>query len=161
MEKFLKMLARLFPGKTFTEDGVESELRSAMEEASTKSVETAVTEKELRIKALEPLELKVAELTPLAADGKAYRDDLVGKYIAGKAKLKECDETPEAQESLKNVATGYPIKFLKSEVVHLQARVDEKFPAGSELGDDSDPEKRDKSKSGAKKKNPLGFDKEK
>jgi hypothetical protein len=30
MEKFLKMLARLFPGKTFTEDGVESELRSAM-----------------------------------------------------------------------------------------------------------------------------------
>jgi hypothetical protein len=124
-------------------------------------VETAVTEKDLRIKALEPFELKVTELTPLAADGKAYRDDLVGKYIAGKAKLKECAETPEAQETLKKVVTAYPIDFLKSEVVHLQARVNEKFPAGSELADDADPEKRDKSKSGSKKPNPLGFSKEK
>jgi hypothetical protein len=106
--------------------------------------------------AITGLEAKVTELTPLAADGKAYRDGLIADYVAAKAKLNECPETPEAQGELKKVAAGYPVDFLKSEVTHLQARVAEKFPDKGQLEGDN---RRDKSSDGKTKgwqeENPL------
>lgn len=155
MEKFLKMLGRLFPGKSFTEDGAESEIKAAQDQMIKTAVDAAITPLADRVKALEPLEAKVAELTPLAADGKAYRDGLAQSYVTQKAKLGECAETPEAQDALKKVAAAYPIDFLKSEVGHLEKRVAAKFPAESQL-EGGDPEKRDKS-AGADKgaKHPL------
>lgn len=156
--KLLAMLMRLFPGKTFTtEDAVESEVRAAIEASNRKAAEDATGPLNAKIAELEPfkakvaefdpvkteaegLKTKVAELTPLAADGKAYRDGLVTDYVASKAKLQEISEKPEAQEPVSKMAQGFPIEFLKSEVEHLRKRVAEKFPAGSETADQGDPE---------------------
>jgi len=150
MEKFLKILQRLFPGKNFTEDGLNDELKSALEAHA----QTVATDEVA--KATKPLNEKIAELTPLAADGKAYRDGLGTQYVTLKAKLGEVGETPEAQDKVKAVAATYPIDFLKTEVDALQKRVDEKFPDESQTkGDD----RRDKSGDGGekdwKKENPL------
>jgi hypothetical protein len=146
------VLLKVFPGKVFTtEDNLADEMKAALD-----SHTQAVAADEVA-KAVKPLNDRISELAPLAADGKVYRDDLVGKYVANKAKLGEVDETPEAQDKVKAVAGAYPIDFLKSEVDVLQKRVDEKFPAGPQTrGDD----RTDKSKdiSGEKdwrKNNPL------
>jgi hypothetical protein len=132
MEQFLKRLKEMF-GKAFTADGVFSELKALMDE------------KDARIK----------ELEPLAMDGKAYREDLVKNYVALKAKLGDIGETPEAQIPVKAVAAGYPLDFLKTEVLVLEKRVQEKFPAEGQLAGDM---RRDKSADGAKggeEDNPL------
>ena len=151
MEKLLKILAKLFPGKAFTEDGLTDELKDALKDHAAKAAADEVG------KAVKPLNDKIAELTSLAADGKAYRDGLITDYVTHKAKLGEVAETPEAQDTVKAVASAYPIDFLKSEVAILQTRVDEKFPdKGQTRGDD----RQDKSKDGGEKKdyskdNPL------
>ena len=144
MKELLAKLKALY-GKTFSEDGLFDELKAYVEEKIAVAVEAAVA----------PLTAKVAELTPLAADGKTYRDELVKTFVANKAKLGECAETPEAQDALKKVVAQYPVDFLKAEVGHLQKRVDEKFPAGSQLDGKTDPEKRDNSKAAGGKVNPL------
>jgi len=136
MEKLLKMLMKLFPGKSFTEEGLGDEIKAALDEhvkaESQKAVDAASA----------PLNQKIAELTPLAADGKAYRDGMVSSYVAQKAKLEEVSEKPEDQKALREVVEKYPVDFLKSEVAHLQKRVEEKFPANPQTqGDD----RRDKS----------------
>jgi len=151
MEKLLKILAKLFPGKSFTEDGLTDELKDALKEHAAKAVAEEVE------KATKPLNEKITELTSLAADGKAYREGLVTAYVTHKAKLGEVAETPEAQATVKAVASAYPIDFLKSEVAILETRVNEKFPdKGQTQGDD----RQDKSKDGGEKKdyskdNPL------
>lgn len=156
MEKLLKILQRLFPGKSFTEDGLGDELKAALD-AHAQAVAVEET-----AKAVKPLNEKIAELAPLAADGKTYRDGLVTQYVTLKAKIGEVAETPEAQEVVKKVAAAYPIDFLKAEVDVLQKRVDEKFPAEPQTqGDD----KKDKSKEGTGEKdwtkdNPLTPEKE-
>lgn len=123
MDKVFKILQRLFPGKTFTEDGLGDELKAALDaHAKTASDEAVAT-------AVKPLNEKITELSPLAADGKVYRNGLVTQYVTLKAKLGEVAETPEAQDKVKAVASGYPIDFLKSETDALQKRVEEKFPA--------------------------------
>jgi hypothetical protein len=91
------------------------------------------------------LETSVAGLTPLAADGKAFRDGLVTDYVMAKAKLGEVAETAEAQKVVRDVAATYPIEFLKSEVKSLQERVAEKFPAEAQTKGDN---RRDKSEDG-------------
>jgi len=148
-EKLFKLLQRLFPGKSFTEDGLSDELKDALD-AHAQAVAAEKT-----AEAVKPLNEKIAELSPLAADGKAYRDGLVAQYVTLKAKMGEVAETPEAQDKVKTVAATYPVDFLKSEVDALQKRVDEKFPAESQTkGDD----RQDKSDDGAKdwrKDNPL------
>jgi len=136
MDKILKLLAKLFPGKSFTEDGLGDEMKAALDEhvkaENQKAVDAAIT----------PLNAKIAELTPLADDGKAYRDGLVADYVSKKAKLGDISEKPEDHAELKVVAAGYPMKFLKAEVETLQKRVEEKFPAEPQTkGDD----RRDKS----------------
>jgi hypothetical protein len=150
MEKFLKILQRLFPGKSFTEDGLSDELKAALDAHAKSASDEAVAT------AVKPLNEKIAELSPLAADGKAYRDGLITQYVTLKAKLGEVAETPEAQDKVKAVAAAYPIDFLKSEVAALEKRVDEKFPAEPQTKGD---ERRDKSGDGGavdwKKKNPV------
>jgi hypothetical protein len=137
MKGLLKLLAKLFPGKSFSEEGLVDEIKEAFDEMKQKAkqaldeVKTALTAK---TQELEASQAKVKELTPLATDGRAYRDGLISDYVAAKAKLGEVAETPEAQDAVKTVAAGYPIDFLKSEVKHLQTRVEEKFPDKSELG---------------------------
>ena len=78
---------------------------------------------------LEEKDAKIKSLEKDAEEGKAYREDLVQQYTSAKAKLGEVAETEEAQKGLKAVAAGYPLDFLKSELKHLQARVEAKFPA--------------------------------
>ena len=169
-QKLLKILARLFPGKTFTEDGVESEMKAAMDEATQKSVSAATGPLTTKVAELEPfkakaaelepitgkvkeLETQVATLTPLAADGKTFRDGLIAAYVKAKALLKEVTEKPEDQEKLKKMVSGFEIDFLKSEVEHLKKRVAEKIPAGSELTEGGDPE--GKKKPAGEEEDPL------
>jgi hypothetical protein len=152
MKALFKLLGKLFPGKSFTEEGIVDEVKEAFEEMKQKAAEALSQVKEAlktKITELEAAQVKVKELTPLAEDGKAYRDDLLSLYVANKAKLGEVGETPEAQEAVKKVAAGYPVDFLKSEVAHLQTRVEEKFPDGHKLKGD---ERRDKSTDGKGKK---------
>jgi hypothetical protein len=171
LTKLLAMLMRLFPGKTFTtEDAVESEVRLAIEATSKKAAEDAVGPLSVKIAELEPLKAKVAELepntakvkeltdkvaelTPLAAHGKAFHDGLIVAYVKAKALLKEVSEKPEDQEKMKKTAAAFDIDFLKTEVVHLEKRVAAALPAGSELGGTGDPE--GKKKEGEKKPSPL------
>jgi hypothetical protein len=153
MKGLFKLLSKLFPGKSFTEEGIADEIKEAFEEMKQKAAQ-ALTEVKEALKAktteLETAQAKVKELQPLADDGKAFRDGLIAEYVANKAKLGEVAETPEAQEALKQVAAGYPIDFLKSEAKHLQSRVEEKFPAKTEMTSD-DPDNR----SGGGEKNAL------
>jgi hypothetical protein len=162
MKDLLAKLRALY-GKTFSEDGLFEELKAFVDEKLVAAVEAAVAPLKTKIAELEPLTARVAELTPLAADGKAYRDGLVQTFVTLKAKLAECAETTEAQDALKKVVALYPVDFLKAEVGHLQARVDEKFPDGSQLGKKDDPSQRDKSKGAAEagKKHPLDPNKDK
>jgi len=121
MKNLVAKLAAAF-GKAFTED--EEKLFGEIK-ALVEAKDTEVGTQKTRIA---EFEARIAALTPLADDGKAYRDGLVTSYVMYKAKLGECAETPEAQKVVKDVIVAYPVDFLKSEVAHLQARVNEKFP---------------------------------
>ena len=142
MKDFVERLKKMF-SRSFSEDeaALADEIKAMIDEK-----DGVIVEKDK----------KIVELSPLAADGKAFRDDLTGKYVAAKAKLGEVAETPEAQEKVKTVAAGYPMDFLKSEVDAIQKRVEEKFPADPQTKGDM---RRDKSEDGGekdwKKKNPL------
>jgi len=141
MKDLLEKLAKKF-SKTFTEDNIVDEIQAMLAEK-----DKTISEKDARIN----------ELSPLAEDGKTWRDGLIADYVKLKAKLGEVAETPEGQEPLKKVAQGYPIDFLKTEVAHLQKRVDEKFPAEAQTKGD---ERRDKTADGGGEKdytkdNPL------
>lgn len=130
MKELVKRLMKTF-GKAFSED----------EEKLHDEIKAFVDEKDAEIERLNTdaaaKATKIEELTPLAADGKAFRNELVTSYVTAKAKLGEVAETPEAQEKVKNVAAFYPIDFLKDEVKALQARVAEKFPDKAQTkGDD-------------------------
>lgn len=134
MKNLIERLKKMF-NRSFSEDEgtLADEIKAMLNEK-----DTTITEKETRIK----------ELEPLAADGKAYRDDLITKYVSLKAKLGEVTEVPEAQEKVKKVAGNYPMDFLKSEVEVLQERVDEKFPTEAQTKGD---ERQDKSADGGEK----------
>jgi hypothetical protein len=141
MKTLIEKLKMLFPKRQFSEENVADEIKTLIDEK-----DADITAKEARI----------VELSPLAADGKAYRDGLVTQYVAQKAKLGEVAETPEAQEKVKAVAAAYPIDFLKSEVEALEKRVAEKFPDKPQTKGDK---RQDKSGDGEsadwKKKNPI------
>lgn len=132
MKDLLAKLKALY-GKTFSEDGLFEELKAFVAEKVTAVEEAAKTAKAALDAEILELKTKVAELSPLAADGKTFRDGLVVTYVTLKAKMEECAVTPEAQDKLKTVVATYPVDFLKSEVGHLEKRVAEKFPAESEL----------------------------
>jgi hypothetical protein len=141
MKTLIEKLKMLFPKRTFSEENVADEIKTLIDEK-----DAAITAKEARI----------TELSPLAADGKAYRDGLVTQYVSQKAKLGEVAETPEAQEKVKTVAAVYPIDFLKSEVEALERRVAEKFPNKPQTkGDDRTDKSEDSGEVDWKKKNPI------
>lgn len=149
LAKLLEKLSQTFD-KNFTMENTVDHIKSlvAAAEAKTKDLEEkikSVKPLEDRIKELEPLIEKVKTLEPIAADGKAYRDTLINDYVAQKAKLGEVAETPEAQKTLREVVKGYPIDFLKTEVEHLQKRVEKTFPSEGQLNGDM---RRDKSEHG-------------
>lgn len=120
----LAMLSGIL-GKTFAPETNEEDL--------IKAVDTALKEKDATIG---ELETKVKGLESLAEEGKAYRKELVNEYVRMKAALDECDETPEAADGLKAFAKAMGITFLKTEVKHLQARMEKKFPDKEQLKGD-------------------------
>ncbi len=122
MKELLERL-KIFFGRTFSEANLFDEIKTALAEK--------VAEAEQAVK--RPLEDKIKELMPLAADGRAYRNTLVQDYITLKVKLGEASEKPENQDALKGLVATYPIDFLKAEIVVLQRRVAEKFPAEAQL----------------------------
>lgn len=139
MHEFLKKLSEKL-GKTFSEEKAADEIVAL------------IGEKEARISELED---EVKALEPLAEDGKAWRKDLVDQYVTLRTKLEEIPPDDESrQKQAKEIAQGFPIDFLKSEVEVLQKRVYEKYPAESQVKG-NDPEKdRDQSKDW-RKNNPL------
>lgn len=143
MEKLKELLA-LFAAKftkTFTEENV------------IEGIIGFISEKDAEITTLKG---QVAELSPLAADGKAYREELITKYVTLKTKLEEIPaDSPEKQADAKKVAASFPIEFLKSEASALQKRVDEKFPVEKENLQSEDPNKGRKEDKDWKVKNPL------
>lgn len=114
--------------------GIKGLVDTSSEDQVAAGVKALLEEKDAKIKALE----KDAE------EGKTYRADLVGQYTAAKAKLGEVAETEEAQKGLKAVAAGYPLDFLKSELKHLQERVEKQFPAEHQTKGADGNEQRDK-----------------
>ena len=121
MKNLVAKLTKTF-GRSFTEDEekLHDEIKALVEakDAEIGTHKAKITE----------LETKAAIDAPLVAEGKAYREGLVASYTTLKAKLGECAETPEAQKALRDVAAGYPVDFLKTEIGHLHTRVKEKFP---------------------------------
>ena len=78
--------------------------------------------------------LKVSELTPRDEGGSDDRKVLIDSFVTLKTKLEEIPaDNKEKQTGARKVAEGFPVDFLKSEVVTLQARVDEKFPDTSQV----------------------------
>jgi hypothetical protein len=103
--------------------GIKSLVAEATEEQIAAGVKALLEEKETRIK----------ELEQDAILGKAYREKLLDDYVKAKAKLGECEATPEAQDTVKKAAKVFDVKFLEDEVKHLEKRVAEKFPAEPQL----------------------------
>jgi hypothetical protein len=142
LKAFLEKLSKEF--KTlFTEDGIADEIKALIGAAGTKA-DTQIKVKETKIT---ELETKISELDPLAADGKAFRQELVKDNIRMKAALKDIGESEEDQKGVKAVVENHPIDYLKNENKSLQKRMEVAFPNKSQTeGDDS----RDKSKDGEK-----------
>jgi len=91
---------------------------------------------------------QVEDLKPKAAMGEKYHADLIGRYVAGRAKLGEIGDTEDEQKAMKTRAGSFDIDFLRGEVDLIEKRVAEKFPAESQLRGEDGTDK------GAKK-NPL------
>ncbi len=99
-------------------------------ETLAKEIETVINSQAATIT---DLSQQLQSAKSLADIGVAYRDDLVAKYVALKAKLGEAKEDEGSQKQIKAVVTGYPLDFLKSEVECLEKRVAEKFPDKGQL----------------------------
>ncbi|MCP4747293.1 MAG: hypothetical protein GY874_14305 [Desulfobacteraceae bacterium] len=126
-----------------------------------KSFDDKATDGEVAASVKDVLKAKhdtIAELTKQVSEakqmfelGKQYVESLTAEYVRMKAALKECDETPEAQQKLKSFATTMGPEFLINENKHLEKRMAEKFP-GAQLDGDM---RRDKSADGNESANPL------
>jgi hypothetical protein len=139
MKELLERL-KIFFGRTFSETDTFDELKAAVTEKTAEAVQAATR----------PLNDRIKELLPLAADGRTYRNNLVSEYISLKVKLGEASEKPENQDALKEMVAAYPIDFLKSEIGLLKVRVYEKFPSEAQLTGSDNLERTNKTK-----KNPL------
>lgn len=142
-KKLLALFKKIFKGKSFGEETFEDDVKTALDEHITAERKAAADEavKPLKEKIL-VLETEQAGLKPLAEEGKAYRADLCEKYASAKQKLGDIDDKPESLVKTKEIAGGFGIDFLKAELDVLGKRVEEKFPAESELGTDEDPDKK-------------------
>lgn len=124
MKQLLLLLGGLL-GKSFADNTTEDVVFAA--------VKDALGAKDAEIIALKQ---KAADLEPLAADGKGYRDSLVTDYVRMKAALGEADADDTKQAGVKSFAAGMQIDMLKQECKHLQTRMDQKFPNGQLDGSD-------------------------
>ncbi len=141
-----KILQRIFRNKNFTQENLEDDVKTALDEHVSSKVPAAVAE------AKRPLETQIAELIPLAEEGKTYRKSLVEQYATLKAKLGDIDEKPETREKTLKIAGNFDIDFLLEEINILGKRVEEKFPSDLQLkGGDI----KDRSAAGEKNNNPL------
>lgn len=159
MDELIKRLQQAL-GKTF---GDEDELVLGLKEMKTEmeglkaAREKADAARDEALKKADELDAKVRELEPLAAEGKAYRGDLVERYAKAKALMGEIDETPEASERVKGFAKSFDVAFLEGEVKNLEARVAKKFPSEAQTkGGDPDAD-RDKSGDGKDGEKRLDF----
>lgn len=118
MKKMLLLIGTML-GKSFADDTTEDALAN--------EVKIVLGAKDAEIGTLKQ---KVAELEPLAADGKSYRDSLVADYVRMKAALGEAETDATKQEGVKAFAGGMPMAMLQAEVKHLQTRMEQKFPGG-------------------------------
>ena len=142
MDKFLKKLGEIF-GKTLTEDTYIDEAKALVKEHADLTAKVA------------DLAKQVSDLTPLAADGKAYRESLVTSYVVNKAKIGDIDEKPESSERLKTLCSGWPLDFLKQEITALDRRVAEKFPDNAQTRGDDRRDKTGDGTAGGKGENPI------
>jgi len=135
MKGFLEKISKTI-GKTLTEENAVEEIAGVVG-----SKDSEISE----------LKTKVAELEPLASEGKAYRKELVETYVTLRTKLEELKADDESkQKQSREVAGGFPVEFLKSEVEVLNKRVEEKFPDRGQLKAEDE-----KSRGKEADKNPL------
>lgn len=96
-----------------------------------KSLTETATEDQIAagIKALaEEKDAKINELTPLAADGKAYRDDLIADTVKFAALLEEIGGDEKAAKEESDFLKTVPIARLKAQRDKYEAKAREKFP---------------------------------
>ncbi|MCP4259097.1 MAG: hypothetical protein GY774_16550 [Planctomycetes bacterium] len=141
MEKLKELLEKLSKEfKThFTEENIVDEIKSMVSDAGTKAADE-LTKKEGEIKNFKK---QITDLTPLAADGKAFREELVSENIRMKAALGDIAEKEEDQKSVKAVVEKHPIDYLKNENKSLQKRMEEKFDDKGNLKGDANRDKSD------------------
>lgn len=106
MKEFIEKLKKAFSGKIFTEEGLLEEIKGL------------ITEKDERIKALEPE----------AADGRAYRKSLIDDAVKFGALLGDIGTDAEAQKKEADFMATWPIDRLKSQRDRYEKQAREKFP---------------------------------
>jgi len=113
-------------------------LSKALEDTDTAidSIKNLLSEKDSRIK----------ELEPQAADGKAYRDNLVADAVKFAALVGEVADDEKAKKDEEDFLKTLPIARLKSQRDKYEAKAREKFPTHSVFTgkDQTDREKRGK-----------------
>lgn len=164
LEQLLTKMSKLLD-KNIDESNILDIVKSMQKDFKALSEAKAATEtKKNRVAELESKveehATKIKTLEPLAEEGKAYREGLVDEYVLNKGKLGDVSEFESAREALKEVVKKYPITHLKTESALLQRRIEEKFPADSQLQGDMTRDKSGKGtpKEGSKyqgKDNPL------
>lgn len=85
------------------------------------------------VRAVEALHEKVRELTPLAADGKAYREAQVKEYIRLGRLAGKLPDDPEKLKEKEDFVAGWPMKHLQDELAGLREQVRKTHPDQAEL----------------------------
>lgn len=127
----MKMLVAMLVGL-----GIKSLTETATEDQIAAGIKALVEEKDAKIKGLEPL----------AADGKAYRDDLIADTVKFAALLEEIGSDEKAKTDEETFLKSVPIARLKSQRDKYETKAREKFPTHTIFTgkDQSDREQRGK-----------------
>lgn len=116
--------------------GIKSLTETATEEQIAAGMKALIDEKNA----------KISELEPVAADGKAYRDDLVAETVKFAALLEEIGTDEKAKKEEEDFLKTVPIARLKSQRDRYETKAREKFPTHTIFAgkDQSDREQRGK-----------------
>ena len=98
--------------------GLKTLIADATEDQITAGIKSLVEEKDAKIK----------ELEGKAADGEAYRNDLVTDTVKFAALIGEVDDTEKAKKEEEDFLKTLPIARLKSQRDKYEAKAREKFP---------------------------------
>lgn len=85
------------------------------------------------VKAVEDLHAKVRELTPLAEDGKAYREAQVKEYLRLGRLAGKLPDDPEKLKEKEDFVAGWPMKHLQDELDGLREQVRKTHPDKADL----------------------------